>query len=121
MPRTLVMTHENAMPIRKPASAAQQRQQQRLGHEPLEDLAPEAPIAILTPTSRTRSLSDASWMFTFTIPPPIRAQDAGEHEDEIVDVALAELRLAGALATSSSRKSSCWRWLVFRPATRLLG
>ena len=32
---------------------------------------PEAPIAILTPTSRTRSFSVAIWMLTLTMPPPI--------------------------------------------------
>ena len=36
----------------------------------LKTSRPEAPIAILTPTSRTRSLRLASWMLTFTMPPP---------------------------------------------------
>ena len=39
---------------------------------PLKTSPPEAPIAILTPTSRTRSLRAAIWMFTFTSPPPRR-------------------------------------------------
>ena len=39
--------------------------------KPLKTSRPEAPIAILTPTSRTRSLSVAIWMFTLTMPPPM--------------------------------------------------
>ena len=37
----------------------------------LKTSRPGAPIAILTPTSRTRSFSVASWMLTLTMPPPI--------------------------------------------------
>ena len=36
----------------------------------LKTSRPEAPIAILTPTSRTRSFNVASWMLTLTMPPP---------------------------------------------------
>ena len=55
----------------------------------LKTSRPEAPIAILTPTSRTRSFNVASWMLTFTMPAADQRQNPGEHEDHVVDLALA--------------------------------
>ena len=83
----------------------------------LKTSPPEAPIAILTPISRTRSLRLASWMFTFTMPPPMRERMPGEHEDHVVDLPLA-LPLADARAMSSILTSSCWRWFAFRSEAR---
>ena len=56
---------ETALPSRVSSSASVIKD--------LNTSPPEAPIAIFTPTSRTRSLSEASWMLTLTMPPPISA------------------------------------------------
>ncbi len=55
----------------------------------LKTSRPEAPIAILTPTSRTRSFERRELDVHVHHPAADERQDAGEHEDHVVDVALA--------------------------------
>ena len=66
------MAAEKATPPTRPTRLPRPVSRKASVMNPLKTSTPEAPIAILTPTSRTRSLSAAIWMFTFTIPPPRR-------------------------------------------------
>ncbi len=73
MPIDRVITHEKTMPTRKPATLPSRVSSKASVMNALKISRPGAPSAILTPTSRTRSLSEASWMLTLTMPPPMSA------------------------------------------------
>ena len=70
MPIAEVMIFENATPASIPTALPMPETRSASVRNSLKISRPGAPIAILTPTSRTRSLSDAIWMLTLTMPPP---------------------------------------------------
>ena len=73
-PSEAVMTFEKPTPTTRPAVAPSSVKSSASVMNSLKTSRPEAPIAILTPTSRTRSFSVAIWMLTLTMPPPMSAR-----------------------------------------------
>ncbi len=68
--RKEVIATKKATPPTRPTRLPRPVSRRASVMKPLKTSPPEAPIAIFTPTSRTRSFNDAIWMFTLTMPPP---------------------------------------------------